>query len=253
MTIRRFATNVTENKTIAQHQGNAVHGELIINLDSDPPQMLIGDIRGNLDVVGGAGIALGTPTLAQVAAQGGTTNANIALSGANVSLGSVANLHVAGGANAMFLRTNGSGSLTWDDPGRNYRTYTNVSAEVNWDVVPETSQVNIDLAQNTLFFVDGLIFPTTLFFENLNVALPQTANVTRTLDVHIVVRPPDPEGYFSTIEAPADISTSTAFLSGTPTRGGTGYMDSYKIKIFGIGLSGYYLFIDTKLGVSHGW
>jgi hypothetical protein len=38
------------------------------------------------------------------------------LSGANVNLGSVSNLHIAGGASQQILTTDGSGTLTWAAP-----------------------------------------------------------------------------------------------------------------------------------------
>jgi len=42
-----------------------------------------------------------------------TVTGNVALSGANVSLGSVANLHIDGGTAGYFLTTDGSGGLSW--------------------------------------------------------------------------------------------------------------------------------------------
>ena len=51
MEIRRFATNVTEEKTLTQHNGNAVHGELVVNMDTDPPSLYVADSTGNLNPI----------------------------------------------------------------------------------------------------------------------------------------------------------------------------------------------------------
>jgi hypothetical protein len=51
MTIRRFATNVTDNMTVSDHSGMAVHGELVINMDTNPPSLYIGDSGGNLNPI----------------------------------------------------------------------------------------------------------------------------------------------------------------------------------------------------------
>jgi hypothetical protein len=42
-----------------------------------------------------------------------TVSGNVALSGANVTLGAVANLHITGGTSGQVLTTDGSGTLTW--------------------------------------------------------------------------------------------------------------------------------------------
>jgi hypothetical protein len=46
-----------------------------------------------------------------------TATGNVALSGANVTLGSVSNLHVAGGTSGYVLSTDGSGNLSWVSAG----------------------------------------------------------------------------------------------------------------------------------------
>ena len=42
-----------------------------------------------------------------------TGTGNVAFSGANVTLGTVANLHIAGGSNGQYLQTDGAGNLSW--------------------------------------------------------------------------------------------------------------------------------------------
>jgi hypothetical protein len=59
------------------------------------------EITGTLNVTGDS-------TLANV-----TSNANIAFTGPNVSLGNVANLEITGGNNGQYLQTDGTGNLTW--------------------------------------------------------------------------------------------------------------------------------------------
>jgi hypothetical protein len=51
MTIRRFATNITDDRSFAEFNGNAVNGELVVNLDEDPPVLYISDNSGNLTAV----------------------------------------------------------------------------------------------------------------------------------------------------------------------------------------------------------
>ena len=55
MTIRRFATNTSENKTLAQHSGNAIHGELVVDMDVMPPMLYVADDEGNLTSIGSVG------------------------------------------------------------------------------------------------------------------------------------------------------------------------------------------------------
>jgi len=51
MTIRRFATNITNNIDFSMFDGNAVPGELVVNLEEDPPVLYISDNTGNLTAV----------------------------------------------------------------------------------------------------------------------------------------------------------------------------------------------------------
>lgn len=46
----------------------------------------------------------------------GMTTGNLLVSDANVTLGSVSNLHISGGSSGYILRTDGSANLTWVDP-----------------------------------------------------------------------------------------------------------------------------------------
>jgi hypothetical protein len=46
-----------------------------------------------------------------------TSNGNLVLTGANVSLGNVSNLHITGGSNGQVLGTDGTGNLSWVNGG----------------------------------------------------------------------------------------------------------------------------------------
>ena len=56
---------------------------------------------------------------ANITVTGLSANGNAVFSGANVDLGSVSNLHISGGTSGYFLKTNGSGTLSWDSAGSN--------------------------------------------------------------------------------------------------------------------------------------
>jgi hypothetical protein len=70
--------------------------------------------NGNVStsVAGNANVLVVTGTGANI---NGTANitGNVALSGANVSLGTVSNLHITGGSNGYVLTTDGTGNLSW--------------------------------------------------------------------------------------------------------------------------------------------
>ena len=66
----------------------------------------------NFSAVGNANVVVVTGTGANINGYA-TITGNVVLSGANVSLGSVSNLHINGGSNAYVLQTDGSGTLSW--------------------------------------------------------------------------------------------------------------------------------------------
>ena len=45
-----------------------------------------------------------------------SSNGNVALSGANVSLGAISNVHITGGSTNQYLKTDGTGNLSWGTP-----------------------------------------------------------------------------------------------------------------------------------------
>ena len=66
----------------------------------------------NFSATGNANVMTITGTGANISGYANITG-NIALSGANVSLGNVSNLHITGGSNTFVLSTDGSGNLSW--------------------------------------------------------------------------------------------------------------------------------------------
>jgi hypothetical protein len=46
----------------------------------------------------------------------GLTTGNVLVSDGNVTLGNIANVHISGGANGQFIKTNGSGTLSFGEP-----------------------------------------------------------------------------------------------------------------------------------------
>ena len=63
--------------------------------------------------VAGTGNFTGTITAANLQVGNANLTANVAFTGANVSLGAVGNLHITGGTGGYVLATDGSGNLSW--------------------------------------------------------------------------------------------------------------------------------------------
>ena len=73
----------------------------------------IATVSGNVTVTSNGNTTMTvTDTGANITGYANITG-NVALSGANVNLGNVANLHIAGGANNYVLKTDGAGNLGW--------------------------------------------------------------------------------------------------------------------------------------------
>jgi plastocyanin len=84
------------------------------NISNGNSNVNIPSVNGNINfsAVGNANVMTITGTGANISGYANITG-NIALSGANVSLGNVSNLHITGGSNTFVLSTDGSGNLTW--------------------------------------------------------------------------------------------------------------------------------------------
>ena len=94
--------------------GNTTVGNLIGPIANGNSNLNIPAANGNVNIsaAGNANIVVVTGTGANV---NGTLTAtgNIALSGANISLGAVGNLRITGGTSGQVLSTNGNGVLSW--------------------------------------------------------------------------------------------------------------------------------------------
>lgn len=71
-------------------------------------------------------------------------NGNVSFTGANISLGSVGNLHITGGTANYFLQTDGAGNLTWATAGGNTSNISNGTSNVSI----ATSNGNITMSVN---------------------------------------------------------------------------------------------------------
>lgn len=75
---------------------------------------------------------------ANVTSNGLSSTGNVSFTGANVSLGAVANVHITGGANGQVLTTDGAGNLSFQTPaaasGGNIYVYTRSSGTVHIQV-----------------------------------------------------------------------------------------------------------------------
>ena len=99
-----------------------------------------GNISGGNVTTGGRVVAIGNietsgylKTANTLINAGITSNGNITFSGANVNLGSVANLHISGGNVGDRLRTDGAGNLSWVAPAGNVNTYIGANTTANID------------------------------------------------------------------------------------------------------------------------
>ena len=92
----------------------ASQGGSISTISNGDSNVNIATANGNItfSAVGNANVMTITGTGANI---NGTANitGNVVLSGANVSLGAVGNVHITGGANGYVLSTDGSGNLSW--------------------------------------------------------------------------------------------------------------------------------------------
>ena len=91
--------NGTSNISIPAINGN-------INLSS----------AGNANIVVVTGTGVNIAGYADLGTGNLTTAGNVSFSGANVTLGAVGNLHVTGGTANQYLKTDGSGTLSWGTP-----------------------------------------------------------------------------------------------------------------------------------------
>jgi len=116
--------NVSGNVTSAvqSHYANIANSVAGANVSGEVTYAATANAVAGANVSGQVGNALVAGTV-YGAAQGNITSVgtltalsvtgNVALSGANVTLGSVSNLHIGGGSANYYLQTDGSGALSW--------------------------------------------------------------------------------------------------------------------------------------------
>ena len=115
----------------------------------------------------------------------GTANitGNLTLSGANVSLGNISNLHITGGSNTYVLSTDGSGNLSWSSAsGTNIAVddFTGNGVQTAYTLTATPANINY-----TLVSIAGTFQPRTVYSLTGNVitfssAPPNTAPIEVT-------------------------------------------------------------------------
>jgi hypothetical protein len=136
----------------------------------------------NFSAVGNANVVVITGTGANISGYANITG-NVALSGANVSLGAVANLHISGGSNTYVLSTDGSGNLTWaaaSGTSIGVDNFTGNGVETAYTLTSTPANANA-----TLVSIAGTFQPRTVYSLTGNVitfssAPPNTAPIEVT-------------------------------------------------------------------------
>jgi hypothetical protein len=113
-----------------------------------------GNITGANIITGGIVSATGNATVGNLGTVQLTATGNVALSGANVSLGAVSNLKITGGTANYFLQTDGSGNLTWATTSSTVPgafTFTQASPATTWVINHNLGYqyVNIQVVDST--------------------------------------------------------------------------------------------------------
>lgn len=115
-----------------------------------------------------------------------TVSGNVSFTGANVSLGSISNLHIGGGTADYVLKTDGAGNLSWTPSGSS----GTLTADVD-NFTGDGSNVNFTLANTpagenfTMVAVQGVLQPKTSYSLSGKVltfdsAPPNTATIEVT-------------------------------------------------------------------------
>jgi hypothetical protein len=140
--------------------------------------------NGNLTIdPDGSGNLVISGTTPVVMSNSLTSNGNVAFSGANVSLGAVGNISITGGSTNQFLKTDGSGNLSWATPaggggGGTSLTYT---ADVTPPGAANIADQWYNTTTNTLYeyINDG----TTNYWVDIQTPTVSSAPVTASTGV----------------------------------------------------------------------
>ena len=146
-------------------------GGFSIGTTTDPGSGAItatGNITGANLITGGVLSVTGNANIGNIGTSQLTATGNVALSGANVSLGAVGNVKITGGTTGQYLQTDGSGNLSW-------AAISNVPGISNG-----TSNVNIATSGgNITMAVNGTASVVNVSSSNVNVA--GTLNATTAI------------------------------------------------------------------------
>jgi hypothetical protein len=159
-------------------------GSGISNISNGNSNVSIATANGNitLSAVGTANVMTITGTGANINGYANVTG-NVSLSGANVSLGAVGNLHVTGGTNAYVLSTDGAGNLSWVaqlGTSIGVDNFTGNGVETSYTLATTPANANA-----TLVSIAGTFQPRTVYSLTGNVitfssAPPNTAPIEVT-------------------------------------------------------------------------
>jgi len=154
------------------------------NISNGNSNVSIPSANGNINfsAVGNANVVVITGTGANISGYSNITG-NVALSGANVTLGAVANLHISGGSNTYVLSTDGSGNLSWSSAsGTNIAVddFTGNGVQTAYTLTATPANINY-----TLVSIAGTFQPRTVYSLTGNVitfssAPPNTAPIEVT-------------------------------------------------------------------------
>ena len=96
-----------------------------------------------------------------------TVSGNVAFSGANVTLGAVANLHIGGGSANYYLQTDGSGALTWAEVPMTSVNVDTFTGDGSWTM--KTLTVTPTSINYTLVMIGGVFQPRDAYSVSTNV------------------------------------------------------------------------------------
>jgi hypothetical protein len=96
-----------------------------------------------------------------------TVTGNVALSGANVTLGSVANLHIGGGSANYYLQTDGSGALSWAAVPTTSMNVDTFTGDGSWTM--KTLTATPENINYTLVAIGGVFQPRDAYSVTTNV------------------------------------------------------------------------------------
>ena len=156
---------------IVSATGNGVFGNVSATSHTGTTVSVSGNVTGGNLVTGGLITVTGNANVGNLGTSQLTATGNVAFSGANVSLGAVANLKITGGTANYFLQTDGSGNLVWATSSATVAgayTFTQASPSTSWVINHNLGYqyVNIQLIDSTGNSFTGRYNYPTITFNN---------------------------------------------------------------------------------------